>query len=586
MAKKPKTGTNSSDSRDLMKKIVGLENDLRRVNSILKTKDEYIAHLEKVSEAYNALATLAAKERKEADEIIQAQEMIREYMVKEIRDAEDVIHAHESLHGLTVKEKLQAEATIRALENLEQLSDKEKIEAQKLIDAQQKILELSTNEKREAQDTIRAQENLQSLTDRERYEAEQIIRAREQLSILTIQELSQRDTALRNVLEINHSISSLMDPDILFDKILRSLAQSLNAQRGVLFISDEIGPIPKSLYRLEERDLAKKSFRFSSAIIDEVMRSKKSKMVVNQKIRIGRKNCNVSIISVPLQYEGKILGVIYLDTISDTDTFKHMDQEVAEIFSSQASLSLNNSALYDKIRKQNDELLKLINLKTQFMSHVSEYLAQPVTNIQNQLQKLIEDKTQSPEMKEKTLTRILAQVNKFDNTVNKVLKIASIEQEVDDLFADRVNFAKLCRETIDRHIEEREKRKVTITMNFSQEFQNFLGNETIIRTILDELISNAIFYNRTNGIVDIRGYKKDDYLLVDIIDTGQGVKEKDLDGIFNQFYRTEDSATMNEWGAGLGLYMVKTFINYYGGKVKLRSKYGKGSTFTISFLIH
>jgi signal transduction histidine kinase len=586
MPKKSKSGTTGSDTRDLMKKIIEKENEIKRLNSIMKTKDDYITHLEKVSEAYNALATLATKERKEADEIIEAQELIREYMVKEIKNAEDVIHAHESLHGLAVKEKIQAEATIRALENVEMLSDQEKLERERVIEAQQKILELSDHEKRSAADTIKARENLQYLTDIERQEAQQIIQAREHLSELTMMELSQRDTALRNVLEINHSISSLTEADILFDKILRSLVQSLNAQRGILFISNDVELHPESLYRLELRDLAKKSFRFSSGVIDEVIRTKKSKMIVNQKIRIGRKNYNISILCVPLTYENKSLGVIYLDTVSDSDTFKHLDLEVAEIFSSQASISVNNIALYNRIRLQNDELLKLINLKTQFMSHVSEYLAHPVANIQKQLQKLIDDTTMSPDVKQKALLRILAQVNKFDNTVNKVLTIASIEQEVNDLFADRVNFARMCREIIDRHSEEREKRKVTVTMNFSPEFQNFLGNETVIRTILDELISNAIFYNKPNGIVDIRGYQKDDFLTVDIIDTGQGIRDKDLDNIFAQFYRTEESATFNEWGAGLGLYMVKTFIGYYGGSVKLKSKYGRGSTFSISFLIH
>jgi signal transduction histidine kinase len=569
-----------------MKKIMEQENEIKRLSSIMKTKDDYIIHLEKVSEAYNALATLAAKERKEADEIIGAQELIREYMVKEIQNAEDVIRAHESLHGLAVKEKIQAEATIKALESVEMLSDQERIEREKVIEAQQKILELSDREKRSAVDTVKAQENLQYLTDIERQEAQRIIQAREHLSELTMRELAQRDTALRNVLEINHSISSLMDEDILFDKILRSLVQSLNAQRGVLFISNDVELKPESLYKLELRDLAKKSFRFSSGVIDEVIRSKRSKLIVNQKVRIGRKNYNISIICIPLTYEDKTLGVIYLDTISDSDTFKHLDLEVAEIFSSQASISVNNTALYERIRKQNDELLKLVNLKTQFMSHVSEYLAQPVANIQKQIQKLIDDTTMSPDMKQKGLLRILAQVNKFDNTVNKVLTITSIEQEVKDLFADRVNFARLCREIIDRHSEEREKRKVTITMNFSPEFQNFLGNETVIRTILDEMISNAIFYNKPNGMVDIRGYKKDEYLLVDIIDTGQGIKEKELESIFGQFYRTEESASFNEWGAGLGLYMVKTFIGYYGGSVRLKSKYGRGSTFSIAFLIH
>jgi two-component system phosphate regulon sensor histidine kinase PhoR len=57
-----------------------------------------------------------------------------------------------------------------------------------------------------------------------------------------------------------------------------------------------------------------------------------------------------------------------------------------------------------------------------------------------------------------------------------------------------------------------------------------------------------------------------------------------MEKIFEQFYRTEDSAELNEWGAGLGLFMVRTFVMRYGGDVQVESRHGEGSRFRVRFL--
>ena len=560
------------------------ERMINRLKDELQQKEDYISHLERLSEAYTALEELSHKELLEADRMIQAQDIIQNMMQQERLVAEETIKAQEIVQELSIKEKQDADQTIKAFEQFEALSEKERLDADKTIQAQQSILDLASKEKEDAEKTIMAHQNLQTLTSKEMEDAEKLIKAQQELSNLSMSELMQRDKAIRNVLDINKTISSILDEELLFDRILRSLADSLKAKRGVLFLKAENGIQQKSLYGIKADDIQKKTFSYSSNIIDESARSQNSRLIINQKIKTGKTESNISIIAVPLIYEKKFLGVIYLDNLSETETFKHLDLEVAEIFSSQAAISINNTMLYLRIREQNEELMRLMNLKNQFYSHVSENLAIPISAVQNQMQKLIANTEISEADRSTQLNRILTQVNKLENTVKKIISIEALENEVDQLFSDKVNFLKIIQDILEKHHEEKDKRKIKVTTLIPSEFEEYKGNETIIRTILDELISNSIFYNRENGNVDIRGTVHDDFLALDVIDTGWGIKDEDKEHVFEQFYRTEDSPTLNEYGAGLGLYMVKTFVSHYRGEVKMRSQYKRGSTFSVSFL--
>ena len=73
---------------------------------------------------------------------------------------------------------------------------------------------------------------------------------------------------------------------------------------------------------------------------------------------------------------------------------------------------------------------------------------------------------------------------------------------------------------------------------------------------------------------------------MDITDTGYGIREEEKDKIFTRFYRTADSAALNENGAGLGLFMIKEIIRHYGGDITVSSVYNEGSRFTVTFLLH
>jgi two-component system phosphate regulon sensor histidine kinase PhoR len=120
-------------------------------------------------------------------------------------------------------------------------------------------------------------------------------------------------------------------------------------------------------------------------------------------------------------------------------------------------------------------------------------------------------------------------------------------------------------------------------------FQNgtaalIMGNQTGVRQVLVNLVSNAVKYNRDNGTVLIRFDETGDWVKISITDEGCGVSAEELPRIFDKFYRAAGSERIK--GTGLGLYIVKLLITAIGGTIAVTSIPGQGSTFIVSFQKH
>jgi two-component system sensor histidine kinase/response regulator len=123
--------------------------------------------------------------------------------------------------------------------------------------------------------------------------------------------------------------------------------------------------------------------------------------------------------------------------------------------------------------------------------------------------------------------------------------------------------------------------------NITLELSSYSGNDLIkadeetLEQAFTNLLSNAINYNKPNGSVKISLEEKDNYIAVDIQDTGIGIAKEHLPFIFDQFYRVKRSEGQKMKSSGLGLSIAKKVVDAHGGSIQVSSKLGKGSTFTV-----
>ncbi len=500
------------------------EKSIIEIQEQLKEKENYIIHLEKLVNAYKNLADLYNKELLEADRMLQAQEIIQNLMREEKIEADRMIQAHESLGELTLIEKKETVKLLEAQENVSQLSMKE---------------------------------------------------------------LIQKDSTMQKILEINKNIGSILDLDLLLNKIVKSLMTSIKAERGMLFIREKNKLVPKIFINNENKKFDNEYFNYCQNIILDCAHALSSKLKINDTLKYNETELNISSLAVPLVYKDNLLGVLYTDIISSEEAFKTNDLFSAEIFAGLAAISINSSLLYQSIKKQNRELLKLVNLKNEFITRLSDHLLKPVSKAKSELEKLISVKDSVNEEQALMMESLNKKIDQIENIVQKTLSLGEMESSVNELFKDTIDIRDFIENKILLNYQKAIKEKnLNISIILPDEFRHFTANKAMLRVILDELLSNAVLYNKQNGSINVLGNIKEHLLTIDITDTGYGIPEKDLDKIFQQFYRTEEGARYNESGAGLGLFMVKNSLAYYGGDIKVRSTHGEGSTFTISFLAH
>ena len=175
---------------------------------------------------------------------------------------------------------------------------------------------------------------------------------------------------------------------------------------------------------------------------------------------------------------------------------------------------------------------------------------------------------------------------KVRNTLLKALAIINLEAEVEELFRDRVNFREILEGIVRQHSRSSDGKGLSMEMDLPDSGIPYTGNKVLIHTIFDELYSNAVFYNKENGSIAIRGIVDGDRIVLCFEDTGLGIAEDEQERIFEQFYRMESTDGCNDAGAGLGLYMVRSLVGGYGGDVSVESVPGEGSCFRVSFLVH
>ena len=121
--------------------------------------------------------------------------------------------------------------------------------------------------------------------------------------------------------------------------------------------------------------------------------------------------------------------------------------------------------------------------------------------------------------------------------------------------------------------------KHPIALSFSDDFPLVPGDETRLRQVIENLLTNAIKYSPEGTAITLGGRFTEESVTVFVRDNGVGIPKDQLDKIFERFYRIDDKLTSRTYGTGLGLYLVREIVEAHGGEISVKSQVGSGSTF-------
>jgi two-component system phosphate regulon sensor histidine kinase PhoR len=224
------------------------------------------------------------------------------------------------------------------------------------------------------------------------------------------------------------------------------------------------------------------------------------------------------------------------------------------------------------------EVRKLESMRSQFVANVSHELKTPLTSIKGFAETLLEGALDDKENSRHFIKIIHEHAERLNNLINELLDLSQIESGKTNLEIKNLPVKSLV-DNIRIGFETQLKKK---NINFTNVLPDNLfiaADENKIKLVLNNLIDNAIKFNKDNGFIKISAQVQADGIRIIIEDSGIGIPQEDIDRIFERFYRVDKGRSRDLGGTGLGLSIAKHIIELHSGTIGAESTEGAGSKF-------
>ena len=241
---------------------------------------------------------------------------------------------------------------------------------------------------------------------------------------------------------------------------------------------------------------------------------------------------------------------------------------------------------YEELRKRNEalqaaneELKELDQLKSDFVSMVSHELRAPLTNINGSIELMLADEEMDPESQRAMLRIIGEQSSRLTRLVQGILNVSRIEARKLEFYPETVDVRSVMERIVSNLAHNDDKHEFQLPDN---PLPPVWTDPDRLEEILTNLVDNAIKYAPEGGIIRLNAYVREKQLVVSVTDPGMGIPPRELNKIFDKFYRVERGDARTTYGHGLGLYISKQLVESQGGHIWVESELGRGSTFSFT----
>lgn len=225
------------------------------------------------------------------------------------------------------------------------------------------------------------------------------------------------------------------------------------------------------------------------------------------------------------------------------------------------------------------EYRRLDAIRRDFIANISHELKTPIGAL-SILSEAVLGASDDPQAIVKFATRMQTEAKRLSDLVQEIIDLSRLQDDDPLKNAKVLNLADLISEAIDGSRMAAETRNISLTFTQLEDLE-VLGDRRQIEMAVSNLVENAINYSSDGTRVAVALRKQDDLAEISISDQGVGIPEKDIERIFERFYRVDPARSRATGGTGLGLSIVKHVVNNHGGDISVWSVEGAGSTFTI-----
>lgn len=227
------------------------------------------------------------------------------------------------------------------------------------------------------------------------------------------------------------------------------------------------------------------------------------------------------------------------------------------------------------------DLRRLEKIRREFVSNVSHELKTPLTSIQAYADTLLNGALEDEGSSRLFVERIVEQSERLSMLIQDLLRLARIESEPEAFQIESCDAVQIASSSFRDHQNIAQTRQIHLVFHPPTGQLNVLADADGLRTILNNLLANAINYTLAGGRVTLSLSLEGTRVLFEVSDTGVGIAKEHQSRVFERFYRVDKARTRSVGGTGLGLSIVRHLVEVMQGEITLKSELGEGSTFRV-----
>jgi signal transduction histidine kinase len=242
-----------------------------------------------------------------------------------------------------------------------------------------------------------------------------------------------------------------------------------------------------------------------------------------------------------------------------------------------------------QLEKANQDLKRIDEMKSEFVSIASHELRTPLASIKNAVQLILQGKTgEINENQKKFLSMADRNISRLTNILNSLLDLSRIESGKIDMKIEELDPRALIEFILSSLKPQADGKSAQLKIEIGKKLPSVYGDREKVEQILTNLVGNAIKFTPEGGEISVsaqpspRGGNK---LAISVRDSGIGISEDQQEKIFEKFHQVEGSLHRSVSGTGLGLAITKGLVEAHHGEIWVESEIGKGSTFTFTLPI-
>ena len=425
------------------------------------------------------------------------------------------------------------------------------------------------------------------------------------------EELDKKVAGLVTLQELTRYISTTLDEEEIFKKIDEKHITELGFDKVLAFVKDDTGEFRIKTavgYTGEEANRILKLFTTQPIIIDKVLNKNKvlssldtdkaSKEIPHFLSLLGV----ASFVCAPLVQKEGAVGALLLGSESSYTILTEGDRDLVYILATQIGQALENAKLFEKTWRSQQELenkiqqrtkelsaaldeIKIISKrKSDFISAVSHELRTPLTSIKGYASILAAGKLgELPPAAKERVEKINKHSDSLSELINNLLDISRIESGRVELKLEPINLRTTADALADMLAPPLKDKNIEFIVDVAANLPPARADKNQVERVFINLLGNAIKFTPAGGRITLKAKTLNESTLqVSVSDNGIGIAEKDLDKIFEEFYRVDNEVNQTVKGTGLGLSLVKYIIEAHKGTLSVSSQLNKGSTFTFT----